>query len=653
MPTHFSLARRPDLQGLRAIAILLVVLGHAKIPGFSGGFVGVDVFFVLSGYLITGILLREFRTTGHIAYLQFICRRLKRLLPALIVMLTVVLLAANWLLSSREFINQAGSFNYAATWTSNIFFSFREINYFAEMQTRDLFLHTWSLGVEEQFYLAWPLVLLGVLLFQKRSSNAANTSRHLLALLGVLFIASLAIELYWAQAHPLWSFYLMPSRIWQFSLGATVFLLSETSSIRVGRTIQSYPTFNRTLGLMLVIGSAVLLHPNVTYPGYWALLPSIGAALIIASNARVDDGHAIDPLSHPALVWIGDRSYSWYLWHWPLLMLGFSITTSNPVVVNVALAMLALALATASYRFVELPFWKGSYSGLRPAYTLLASSGVVILVLISVQFTGMLHPDRNSQSLSQRAFRDTPVINKAGCDTWYHNAELRPCILEADQPGKSVVLLADSIGTQWFSMVHSIFDSSKWRLVVLTKSSCPIVDEDFFYERIGKVFTVCRQWREKAINYIGTLKADTVIIGSDTTYGFDKDQWINGTRRLLARLEKVSRQVIIIPGIPELGFDGPGCLEKYPDRGEQRCRKKLPAKSHALDVVNYLREAARPFRKTRVLDLVPFACPEGFCSARHGSIVVFRDNKHLTDTYVRSQAPAIKLKMEKLGMIQK
>jgi len=651
MPNHFSLARRPDLQGLRAIAILLVVLGHARIPGFTGGFVGVDVFFVLSGYLITGILLREFRTTGKIAYLQFICRRLKRLLPALMVMLTVIILAANWFLSSREFINQSGSFNYAATWTSNIFFAFREIDYFAEMQTRDLFLHTWSLGVEEQFYLAWPLVLLGILLIPKWL-RGGDTGRHLLAFLGTVFIASLAVELYWAQKHPLWSFYLMPSRIWQFALGATVFLLTENNQARIARVIQAHPTFNGALGLLLVIGSAVLLHPNVTYPGYWALLPSIGTALILATKQRAHGDPAINPLSHPALVWIGDRSYSWYLWHWPLLMLGFSITTGNPVVTSAALAVLALAIAAVSYRFVELPFWKGNYSGLRPAYTLLASSALVVLLLLTVQFTGLLQPHKKTRSLSERAFHDTSVIYKVNCDTWYHDADLRPCVLSEGKYRKTVVLFADSIGAQWFSLIQALYDPKQWRIVVLTKSSCPIVDEDFFYERIGKVFTICREWRNKAIDHIGQLNADTIIIGSDTTYGFNENQWIDGTRRILARLEKVSRQVIVLPGTPELGFDGPGCLEKNPGTGAQRCRKKLPAQSHTLDVVHYLQEAVKPLRKTRVLDLVPFACPDGYCSASDGPIVVFRDNKHLTDTYVRSQIPAIKLKMEKLGMIQ-
>ena len=151
---------RPDLQGLRAVAVLLVIFAHAGIPPFGGGFIGVDVFFVLSGYLISALLVREFHDTGRIQLASFYARRLRRLLPALLVVIISTVLAASLLLPSREALGMLASTPYAASWSSNLFFAFRDYDYFDEAATRDLFLHTWSLGVEEQFYLVWPLVLL-------------------------------------------------------------------------------------------------------------------------------------------------------------------------------------------------------------------------------------------------------------------------------------------------------------------------------------------------------------------------------------------------------------------------------------------------------------------------------------------------------------
>lgn len=157
-PNH--LTYRPDLQGLRAIAVILVILKHAEVGFFSGGFVGVDVFFVLSGYLISGLLIKELESTGTIRYFDFISRRLKRLLPALALMVSFCVLISPILVSGNEIDQQFRSSFFAISWTSNLFFAFSKLDYFSELQTKDFFLHTWSLGVEEQFYIIWPLCLL-------------------------------------------------------------------------------------------------------------------------------------------------------------------------------------------------------------------------------------------------------------------------------------------------------------------------------------------------------------------------------------------------------------------------------------------------------------------------------------------------------------
>ncbi len=365
-----KLSFRRDLQGLRAIAILLVVLTHAHLGIVPGGFIGVDVFFVLSGYLITALLLHELQQTGRIAFMRFYARRLKRLLPALVFMLSVSFGIAVWLLSGVEARAQLLSSPFAVTWTSNLYFAFATIDYFNELASQDLFLHTWSLGVEEQFYLIWPVVLL-MLFWAGKLWRGAN--RHRLGLmlsgLGIVFIASLALSLYWTVNLPQEAFYLMPSRIWQFSTGAIVYLSLRGYSLDRHELTQG---FNKTVtyftlvtGLILIIGSAMVLNRGLAYPGLWALAPSLGAASIIVAGHMISIGQT-GPLAHPVLVWLGDRSYSLYLWHWPVFIFGFSLGLQDHVIPTLGMMALSLLAATLSFRYIELPFWKGRWSHARP-----------------------------------------------------------------------------------------------------------------------------------------------------------------------------------------------------------------------------------------------------------------------------------------------
>lgn len=225
---------RPDLQGMRAIAILIVAFEHARLPIIKGGFIGVDVFFVLSGYLITGLLFREFKNDNYINFSSFYSRRLKRLLPALLVMVIISSIAGFLVLSGTEAQTQTVSAPFAATWTSNLYFAFAKFDYFNEFSNRDLFLHTWSLGVEEQFYLIWPAILLILLRFEQRSASDIEARRHpvTLAGLGLVFFLSLICLIYWTANEPPLAFYLMPSRIWQLSLGGILYLAFEGFSLK-------------------------------------------------------------------------------------------------------------------------------------------------------------------------------------------------------------------------------------------------------------------------------------------------------------------------------------------------------------------------------------------------------------------------------------
>ena len=434
-----QLAYRPDLQGLRAVAILLVVCSHAGVPLLPGGFVGVDVFFVLSGYLITGLLLREHERSGRIALTTFYARRLKRLLPTLLVTLGVSSVAAWSLLSSGEARLQVGSAPFAATWTSNFYFAFRENGYFDELAERDLFVHTWSLSVEEQFYLLWPLMIL-LSQFISRRLRKARHGETVLVNLGLVALASMALSLYWMSNAPSAAFYMMPARAWQFALGAAVYIWTgETRDCPQGAGFASAWPAQRAhtllyLGLALILGSAIWLTPGIPYPGLWATLPSLGAALMIASGSLAKPSKS--PLDAPMLVWIGDRSYSWYLWHWPVLVLGFSLGFGGQPLAVLGLVLLSLLAAVLTYRLVELPIWKGRFSTYSNSKYIGWGMGSMALVAAASLYLARLLPGTDIPADPTRRWSlDVPPIYPMGCDAWYRHAEVQPCIFgPADAP---------------------------------------------------------------------------------------------------------------------------------------------------------------------------------------------------------------------------
>jgi peptidoglycan/LPS O-acetylase OafA/YrhL len=618
------MGHRRDIQGLRAVAILLVVLAHAGVPGFAGGFIGVDVFFVLSGYLITGLLLRERESTGDIRLAAFYARRLKRLLPALAVMLAGTLLVAPLLLTPAELDAQTGSARFAATWTSNVYFAFANIDYFAELETRDLFLHTWSLAVEEQFYLAWAPLLL--LITRGLGAEPAGRRRRLLKVLAAVLGGGLVLYGAGVALDPVRTFYMMPARIWQFALGA----LTWVAFGPVAGAKQRWADAAGWAGLALVVGSALSLE--ATRASAWLAAPSLGAALLIAGGC----GRASISgwLSHRVPVWIGDRSYSWYLWHWPVLMIGASFGVSGAGVV--ALVLCSLALASLSYGLVELPLWKGRRANAAAPRLVNLAAVLVMAAFVAIPARVVELPVASTSKVA--AGPDT-------CDDWYRSAAVRPCRYGPPEAGKTVVLIGDSIGAQWLPLVAAALPAPAWRLELLTKSGCPIVDEDFVYERIGKVYAVCRAWRDAVLAYVAELRPQVVVIGSSVQYPFSRDQWIGGSRRVLARLTAAAGHAVVIPGTPGLSFHGPQCLEQNARAAERligvpRSCGEPWKDGAATDVAGYLREALQPFPRASLLDLNDRVCPSRWCRAdTPDGLVVFRDSRHLTGEFARTLAP--------------
>jgi peptidoglycan/LPS O-acetylase OafA/YrhL len=384
---------RTDLEGLRAIAVVLVLLYHARVPPFAGGYVGVDVFFVLSGFLITGLIVRELESTGRVSLSAFYARRARRLLPAAALVLLVTAIASAILLPPLQMPDVATDIASAAAYASNIRFALQATNYLASDVPPSPVLHYWSLGVEEQFYLVWPALLLLVAGAAFAVGQRDRGLRRLTVTFGAVFAGSLALAVWLTGVQQPWAFFSLPTRAWELALGG---LLALPAAAFLGS-----PRWSPLLGwvgLGLVVASGVVLNDATPYPGIAALVPTLGSALVIASGlgaasvpaaaagrrvpAAVGTAWSLPAtvLSLPPVRYLGRISYSLYLWHWPVLVLPAAVLGDLPGVVRLGLAMLSVLLAAASQRWIEEPIRHGRLLGARPSRSLAMAAALSFVV---------------------------------------------------------------------------------------------------------------------------------------------------------------------------------------------------------------------------------------------------------------------------------
>ena len=660
---------RPDIEGLRALAVLLVVLYHCGVGAFTGGFVGVDVFFVISGYLITSHLAREATETGRLRIGRFYARRALRLLPAATLVLVSTLVAAWIWLPPLRLRGIAQDTLAAAGYVLNIRLIQVGTDYRSAGAAPSPLQHFWSLAVEEQFYLAIPLlVLVGLVLLRRRAI--------LIALLSILVAASFTFSVVSSQSSSVAAYFGAPTRAWELGAGALLALTFTT------RLPQPAAIALRWLGLAAILSAAVIFDHTTPFPGWPATLPVLGAVAVLAAG-RTSPGVA---LRFPLLQFIGTRSYSWYLWHWPVLViapyvLGYELSLFEKLLA----AVFALGLAGLGYALVEQPLRHherlranpgraGSFAlGLTAVTVALAfltpslparqpqgegeASALTLDGPPSARYRALTHRleaaklttalPKNLVPALDKAADDEPEISSNGCFVAVPDDRTpKRCeSLGVDHGRTTVVLFGDSHAAQWYPAMSLLARKHHWQLAVFTKVMCSPAEVHLYADAFHGDYRTCNDWRQDAIARIRGLRPDLVVMTSiadhmDLTQGNDDPDatWARGWATTAADLRVKRTDLVFLADTPAAKTDIPECLSQHP-KDIQQCAQ-TPAEAAGSDQRARIASAVRG-AGARVVDPTPWFCDQDTCPVVVGNTLIYRYDNHITGQYARLLAPLL------------
>jgi peptidoglycan/LPS O-acetylase OafA/YrhL len=644
---------RPDIEGLRAVAVVLVVAFHAGVPGIGGGFVGVDVFFVISGFLVTGILFDELQRTGGISLRSFYARRVRRLLPLAAFVLVAVAVAMQFFTAPVFRPTVRFDALSAALYYSNWQFALESVNYLTLGSAQNPVLHYWSLSVEEQFYLAWPVLLvLAAWLGRGRGPGLATRCAVLCALVGG---ASLVYSLRATPAEPAMAYFQTTTRLWEFAAGGAV-ALAIPALLRAPRLVSSPAA---VVGLGAVAAAVVAYGPTTEFPGRAALLPVGGAALLLAAGPATAVGRL---LSLPPFRVVGRLSYAWYLWHWPCLVFARTarwapadgrigwLATSGAVAISFVLACVTHALVEDPARRAR---WLAVdrrrvavFGSLTTATTLVAlaiAGGPLVVPGQAVASTRSPYP---SAATPLAASSSTAYGAMRGCHVGYSaDAPGTGCAFGDVHARRTVVLIGDSHAAQWFPAFEVLARREHFRLIAWTKSGCPFTSATSIYlPAIGRSYGECRDWAASVLQRLAALPRPALVIEARTsTYlpqVLDSDgepiggaeaarRWGQGFGGGVSALRRLADRVVVLRDTPHAPFDVPACVS-WNSSEPAACDFARPKHS---DQTEYAAELAAGVPASLYVDPAPAACGPHECRAVVDGVITYRDDNHLTAAY--------------------
>lgn len=623
--------RRADLQGVRALAVLAVVAYHFHVPGVSGGFVGVDVFFVLSGFFITRLLLREIEEHGRIRLTLFWANRAKRLLPNGLLCILAVLLASFLLLPSYRLPGLSQDALSAAAFFANFHFAAQAVDYFHLDVPESPLLHFWSLAVEEQFYAVLPLLILLVTWIVRRNPRAG-----VLGLLLLIAVASFAGAMIMVGLDQPKAFFHPQFRAWQLAIGGSVGLVFAQRE----RLAPNLRASGALIGAVVIGAAIFLLDDDMSYPGVWALLPTFGTAALV---------FGID--AHPALwlcrafslkpvTYIGDISYSLYLWHWPVAAFLAALWPAEGFVSMGVGLILSIALAWLAYSFVELPLHRRKLTAAGTGYALVCAVGCVAITA-GTAFGLNAIPGRSDPEITARIAEATADLGedyRNGCHLGFDATEQPECRF-ARLSGPRVVLWGDSHAAQWFTPLVAAGGNAGWTVEAWTKTSCPTAQVTIWYPPSRSIYGACDTWRRERLMALLQDPPDLLILGNYSRYyGWIYDVAGGGpasrtmAETLWSRGFAATAELLLDAGIPVIDLhDTPQMYVSYKDclsagnwSACYRPRREALAgmQSPAIKSPLYSR-----------FDLSNVLCDQQICRAAVGKTILYRDSEHLSATY--------------------
>lgn len=696
---------RTDIQALRALAVTAVVVNHLWPRLLPGGYVGVDIFFVISGFLITRHLVEELRATGKVRLATFYGRRMRRLLPAAL-LVAVVGAAASWLIQPySRWLDVAWETLAAVFYGENWMLAAKSIDYSADHEMATPVQHYWSLSVEEQFYLVWPLLLAGAFLLALRFRKAPL--RLLSATMGTVFVLSLAYSVYFTIDSKNEAYFVTTTRAWEFAAGGLIALATFALAGRgaQGTDMPQPAVLRRSMGLLAGAGAVALVvslaafDQQTLFPGAMALIPVLGTGAIVLAGSVLGRS-ALSAVGFRPVQGLGDISYSLYLWHWPLIvlavpLLGQELRTRDKLVIGVA----SIVLAVLTKRFVEDPGRSRLFRNRKARVSILAGFGA--MVLAGAMAVGMVFsaghaeqvqeeqlallaksPCYGAASLNEGAAcpgkygpphalnigrAQSPYFAVSGCRSAADQIRVQgvPYLQDCDYSGgkkdaKTVWFIGDSHAEHWKVAFFDLARKQQWKVRLSLAGGCSLAD----VKRVAfmdaprldeKSQSRCLDWSSQVSDKIMKQRPDLVVASTfsvketiDDGTGRDQlSQYRSSVERRIAKWGQNGTRVVMIRDSPlTLGKSTPGCVinNKGNALACATARNKALVADPTAKAVGDLGHA-----NLKVLDLSDQFCDDARCYAVTGGLFVFFDNNHLSKSYVESLAPVFERRLLSLA----
>jgi peptidoglycan/LPS O-acetylase OafA/YrhL len=684
--------------------VLAVVLFHAGIPGIGGGYIGVDVFFVISGFLITGLLWREVAGAGTVRLGRFYAARARRLLPAATTVGVATSMGAALLLPPLQARTVLADGIASALYVGNYRFAIQGTDYLAADAPPSPFQHYWSLGVEEQFYLVWPALIIGTAWLIRRirvgttraverpENEPGHWANPYLLVLAALAAVSFALSLAWTCSSPPWAFFSLPTRAWELAIGGLVALSAAHW--------QRLPGLTAALvgwgGLGVIVLGCIQLGTGTPYPGIAALLPVLGTALVIGAGCPASGAGTGRALSVPVMRAVGRVSYSWYLWHWPVLLLmpqviahragladrvaatvisaGLAVITlhlvENPArfarplrqsaAASLALGGVATAvaacLAVALLMVVPTPVGRGVVAAapkisVAPPHTHAANPHDAAVEQGLVQTQAAVAASADMKAVPSNltppladAASDKAAVFVNGCVRSWRDVGQSECATADTASATTVALVGDSHAAMWNPALEQVAEQRHWRLETLGKVTCPLQDLPITSPYLGREYTECEQWRGDIAARLQAEHPRLIVLGMGRRYGADfsftsyDPAWVDSLGRMVAQLRRTGATVMVLGPVPDPHSAVPTCLSAHLDDASA-CS---PTRSLAVNDAGISAEkTATSASGGHYADLTPLFCTAERCPVIVGNDLVFRDDNHVTITYAQALAPVI------------